>query len=86
VSRLYADLLAAESRIADLEARLAAATHDAVVARDRAEVAEGILRKLTGVVWMTSGTAYLRGAGVDLTDAEAALFDTINPQEETPNA
>lgn len=78
-------------RIADLEARLAAATHDAVVARDRADLAVGILRKLkaeAGVEMHTMGATWggcpflgLDCSTVVLTDAEAALFDSMGGPE-----
>jgi hypothetical protein len=77
----------AAARIADVEARLAAATHDAVVARDRANLAVGILRKIltTGDVeqWHheDGGCALDHSTvghpSIDLTDAEAALLDSI---------
>jgi hypothetical protein len=99
VSRLYADLLRAEAHIRDLEARLAKATHDAVVARDRADLAEGILRKVltdadVEVVEYGPGRPDMAGrrylgldySAIDLTDAQAALLDTIINPEETPGA
>jgi hypothetical protein len=81
-----------DSRIADLEARLADASHRAVTATEEARVATGILAKLKGMGVELSpygpgrpdkdgqhflGLDYFI---VDVTDAEAALFDTITKE------
>jgi hypothetical protein len=78
-------------RIAELEAQLAARSHEAIDARNRAELAEGILRKLigrhviekptpVGEVWVIEdGSDGYREAIV--TDAEAALIDTITEEK-----
>jgi hypothetical protein len=82
-----------DRRIADLETQLSARSHEAIVARAEAELAKGILRKLVGegpVEFEPYGPGRPDMAGrsylgldygiVDLTDAEAALFDTITEE------
>jgi multidrug resistance efflux pump len=88
-----ADLRRAEARIADLEATVAALTrrngqlaadlaarsHDLIVARDRADLAVGILRRQVNAgAHVVDGVLVRSTRGpLALTDAEAALFDTL---------
>jgi hypothetical protein len=73
-----------------LKGELADASHRAVTATEEARVAKGVLAKLKPSargVWSPSADEHLPYVllglrDVDLTDAEAALFDTIT--EETP--
>lgn len=90
---------AREWKPADLEARLSDASHRAVTAIEEARVATGVLRKLAADGARTAPRASHGDSGpvlvcpfdvrieepveIDLTDAEAALFDTI--AKETTN-
>lgn len=73
---------ACDRRIADLEAQLAARSHEAIVARAEAELAKGILRKLRAFGARTERRLLVRSTRgpIPLTDAEAALFDTITEE------
>jgi hypothetical protein len=68
---------------ADLEARLADASHRAITATEEARVATGILAKLAAS-GAACGEHYLHcGVSVLVTDAEAALFDSLTPEVTT---
>jgi len=76
-----------EAHIAELEAALAARSHEAIDARARVEVAVGLLRRLddAGVIAICGDviTDVDDVARVRLDPAEAALFDS--PTEEPPS-
>lgn len=69
-----------DRRIADLEAALSARSHEAIVARDEAELAKGILRKIARSVVRYGGWISRTDSVIDLTDAEAALFDSLTKE------
>lgn len=100
MSRLAADLMRAdacideqkrviarqEARITELEGQLSEAMHRAITATEEARVATGLLRKQANAgAHVVEGLLVRSTCGpFVLTDAEAALFDTLTTTDTNP--